>query len=294
MESLTALTLAQQQKNRTRFLLIGALFVSGIVPIFVAGLLGRNVAAISFSTFVLGGFIGCLGLTSTLNSDADWVKDFRTSAREALFIGIPILLVLNLFLLGIIVSVARNTDGVGKYLVVEHGGRLEVMTNGRRFNFTDRVVSTIPGALSLWNLHSVTDGKSFQVVVETEPRFGRDINIPVLVFPTDEQKLLLLYQRTLGQPLKEVMAGQVGGLVVRYLESLPAEDRLGVNKLTLVWDVPVNSVFHGIGARLEGSNQLRLLVQVLPKPVEVQTPVPIHGQNPGTTERIVPVSSLST
>jgi hypothetical protein len=86
------------------------------------------------------------------------------------------------------------------------------------------------------------------------------------------------------------MADQVARLAVSYVESLPAEQRGDVKKVTLVWDVPVNSTFHGTGAKLEGSDRVTLLVHVLPKPVE---PPPQVRQGPeDAAERVVPVSSL--
>lgn len=286
----------QRQKHKMRVLLIAGLFVSCIIPMFAAEALGRdrNFASLTFSAFMLGGIIGGLGLIATFQSDAEWRKEFRMLARMILFIGIPVLLCFNCFILSAIVPVARNLNPgmgykVGEYPIVEREGCLEVLVNGARYNFTDRVVTTMPGAFSLWDLWGVADGKDIRVVVQTERDFHKPT--PTMILPTDEQALLTLHRRTLGQPLKEVMAGQVAGLVVRYLESLPAEERMEVKKLTLVWDVPVNSVFHGTGTRLEGSNELTLLVQVLPKPV-APAPVLVRDQGSSATRRIVSVSSL--
>lgn len=292
----TVLTSDQQQKYRMRFLLLGAFFVSCIIPLLIAALLGRdkNVFVIFFSTFMLGGFIGGLGLIMTFESDADWQKKCRVFARGMLYAGLPLLLCFHLFLLSALIPAPMNLKPgfgyrVGEYLVVERGGQVEVLVSGARYNFTDRVVTTMPGAFSLGGLRGVADGKDIRVAVQTERDFHKPI--PIIILPTDEQALLTLYQRTLGQPLKEVMAGQVVGLAVRYLESLPVEERMGVKRFTLVWDVPVNSVFHGTGARLEGSNELTLLVQVLPKPV-APAPILIQNQNFSAARRIVPVSSL--
>jgi hypothetical protein len=292
----TTLTTAEQQKQRMRLLLLGALFVSCLVPILAAGLLGRdkNMFVIFFSTFMLGGIIGGLGLIMTFENDADWQKECRTFARGMLYAGMPLLFGFHLFLLSGLVPEPMNLKQgighrVGQYLVVERGGQMEVLVSEARYNFTDRVAMTMPGAFSLWDLRGVADGNDIRVVVQTERDFHK--TIPTMVLPVDERALLTLYQRTLGQPLKEVMAEQVAVLAVRYLESLPAEERMGVKKLTLVWDVPVNNVFHGTGARLEGSSELTLLVQVLPKPA-TPAPILIQGQNPNAIGRIVPVSSL--
>lgn len=296
-QTIAIFTPDQQQKSKMRFLLIAGLFVGCIIPMLAAGALGRdrNFAITVFSAFMLGGIIGGLGLMATFDSDGEWRKESRVFARMMLFVGIPLLLCFNLLIVSSIVPVARNMKPgmgykVGEYPVVERDGRLDVLVSGTRYNLTDRVVMVMPGAIPFWDLHSVVDGKDIRVAVQAEHSFKKPA--PILILPADEQGLLTLYKRTLGQSPKEVVARQVGELVVRYLESLPAEERLEVKKLTLVWDVPVNSAFHGIGAHLEGSDQLTLRVQVSPKPVEAQAPVLIQDQGHGTSERIVPVSTL--
>jgi hypothetical protein len=294
-QTIAAFTPEQQQKRRMRFLLIVGGFMSCIIPMFAAGVLGRdkNFAVMWVSAIMFGGLIGGIGLIATFYSDAEWRKEFRVLARAMLFAGIPFLFCFNLLILSAIVPVARNLNPVmgykvGEYPVVERDGRLDVLVSGARYNLTDRVMMIMPGAIPFRDLHSVVDGKDIRVTVQAEHSFKKPT--PTLVLPVDEQNLLMLYKRTLGQPLEEVMAKQVGELAVRYLESLPAEERMEVKKLTLVWDVPVNSAFHGIGASLEGSNQLTLLVKVSSKPAEA--PVPIQIQNHDTIERIVPVSTL--
>lgn len=296
MNQATTFTLEQQQKKRMKLLMIMGLLASCVIPMLVAAYLGRerNLAVMVFGVFMLGGIIGGLGLSATFGSDEEWRKELRVLARGAAFIGIPFLLAFNLCITSALVPMMRNEKpGIaykaGEYLVVERADHLEVLVDQSRYNFTDHLVMTIPGAISFWDLQGVADGKDIRVMVQTERQFKKQT--PSLVLPADGKALLTLYQRTLGQQFKEVMAGQIAGLAVRYLESLPAEDRMGVKKLTLVWDIPVNDAFHGIGARLEGSNELTLLVKVLPKPVEV-LPNVIRQNHDDNGSRIVRVSSL--
>lgn len=296
MNQATTVTLEQQQKKRMKILMIVGLLASCIIPMLAAAYLGRekNLATMFISAFMLGGIIGVLGLSATSGSDAEWRKELRVLARVAAFIGVPFLLVFNLFIASGLAPIARNDKpgmnrSAGQYLVVERAGHLEVLVDQPRYNFTDRVMMVIPGEVSFWNLQGVADGKDIRVVVQAEQQYKKPT--PSLVLPADGQALLTLYQRTLGQPFSEVVGGQVAGLAVRYLESLPAEDRMEVKKLTLVWDEPVNDAFHGIGARLEGSNELALLVKVLPKPVEAPPNLIRPTQGDGGN-RIVRVSSI--
>lgn len=180
----------------------------------------------------------------------------------------------------------------GRYLVIEHNGQIEVLTNEIRFNYTDRVLAEYPGVFDLDHCQFQRDGDSFVLYGAVGfNRYGFNHygpGNPKFYLPPDAEKVALLYKRTGGTDIKEAIVENLGDITLRFVLTLPQEEREALKSVTLEWDVPINSTFHGTGLTFFDEQYTSVQVQVMVRRKEV--PQPTLPSQPA--ERTVKVSQV--
>jgi len=278
-----------KEQKVAAIIIAAAWFAVWAVPSYVAHQLGRPIWPTSLMSVVVGGGVFGVALLLCFDSAKTWRKEGRWHIRVFVPIFGALVLAVNFFFTGMIVARPASFKPMylndGRYLVVEKYGELEVLVNEDRYlDFESVVKTTIP---SLVSIGYARHNSFFQA--EVGDYIVRGSIQANFYFPPDKEKVWLLYTRTGGRSLTQLMKGRVVETVIKMLAKLSVEELKALRHLTIEWDIPFDDIFQGTGIKIKGEVEamnISVRLKSPPQPRRPKLQLPPHHRKIKVSEII--------